>query len=232
MAERRANSVAPLPLRCWYHCAIMGNYRDVVREHAAIFSALDLRPTACIVGPREGADWVSTIWPWATIHHSENLLYYETPTLQRLWEDCQANPTGAVLYAHTKGVSTPNDLAKVGWRRMMNRFIIGNWRANLQKLAVADAIGANWQDSKDYPHFAGNFWMARSDWIARLDAPVEHRARGGHFANQPWERMHAEVWLGSKPWHHIESLACRNWLLWPMESAYDLLGEPRPTGAM
>jgi hypothetical protein len=229
MAKRRANPVAPLPLRCWYHCCCIGNWRDVVREHAAIFSALDLHPTACVLGDSEAVDYVRTIWPVA--YHSTEAKEYETPTLQRLWEDCRANPTGAVLYCHTKGVSKPDDLAERGWRRMMDRFVVGDWRANLQKLAVADIVGANWQDSRDYPHFAGNFWMARADWIATLDSPDEHRGRGGPpIAGHPWARMHAEMWVGSKQWHHIESLACRNWLLWPMASAYDLLGEPRPEG--
>jgi hypothetical protein len=216
MAERRANPIVPLPLRVWYHCAVMGNYRDVVREHAAIFSALDLHPTACVVGDKEGADWVSTIWPVA--YHSENLRDYETPTLQKLWEDCRANPTGAVLYCHTKGVGSPQHVGKAAWRRLMDRHVIGDYEANLQRLTVADIVGVDWQHNKSHPHFSGNFWMARADWIARLDSPTDYRAGGGPWiAGNPWDRMHAEMWLGSKTWHHVESLVVSNWCIWNEE---------------
>jgi len=213
MDERKANPVAPAPLRCWYHCCCIGTWRDVVREHAAIFSALDLHPTACVLGDQEAADYVATIWPVA--YHGTDRLEYETPTLQRLWEDCRANPTGTVLYAHSKGVSQPTHVGKAAWRRLMDRHVIGDWRANMQRLAVADIVGVDWQHSKDYPHFAGNFWMARADWVAQLDSPSDYRSRGGpDLAGNSWERMHAEMWLGSKPWHHLVSLCVENWCIW------------------
>jgi hypothetical protein len=223
MAERRRHFVAPTPLRVWYHVAAIGNYRDVVREHAAIFSAVGLDPTACVVGNRAGANHVRSIMP--VVYHSESVQEYETATLQRLWQHCCKNPTGSVLYAHTKGVSAPNDPGKAAWRRLMDRHVIGNWRENLQKLALYDMVGVDWQDSETHPHFSGNFWMARADWIARLDSPETHRAKGGpSIVGQPWDRMHAEMWLGSRAYHHVESLCCRNVVLWPGECVFPFLG--------
>ena len=213
LSERRLNVITPTPLRVWYHAACMGNYRDVIREHAAVFSALDLCPTACVLGDSDGLKFVESIWPVA--YHGERFGEFETPTLQRLWEDCRANPTGAVMYVHSKGVSAPTDPVKAAWRRLMTRHVVGRWRENLDKLAIADILGVDWQQSASYPHFQGNFWMARADWIARLDSPTEHRARGGPWiAGQMWDRMHAEMWVGSKAYHQVESLVCTDWDIW------------------
>ena len=34
----------------------------------------------------------------------------------------------------------------------------------------------------------------------------------------PWERMHAELWIGSEPWHSVDSLVCRNEIIWEADS--------------
>jgi hypothetical protein len=127
------------------------------------------------------------------------------------------------LYAHTKGVSNPGDSGKKAWRDIMTRHVIKKWEQNLAKLAEFDAIGVNWQDSPNLPHYQGNFWMARADWIASLDPPANYKTfPDPNFANQPWARMHAEAWLGSKPWHHIESLRCRNARLFDEREVFEI----------
>jgi hypothetical protein len=232
MAERRATPTPPTPLRCWYHCAAIGNYREVLKEHASLCESVGLHPTACVVGGTQAdADWVATIWPVA--YYSPRVTEYEIPTLQKLWEWCRENPTGSVLYFHTKGVSFPNDAGKSAWRRLMDHYLIRDWKANLDRLAVADMVGVDWQDSPQFPHFSGNYWMARADWINRLESPSEYRARGGPvFAQNPWDRMCAELWLGSRRYHHIESLACRNENLWTGTRAAELLEQALQTNKL
>jgi len=83
------------------------------------------------------------------------------------------------------------------------------------KLEVVDMIGVGWMNYMHYPHFCGNFWMARCDWVKNLINPRQYRNNGGpNFWMHPWERMHAEMWLGSIGYHTIESLCgtdCRLW---------------------
>jgi hypothetical protein len=220
--ERAANPQRPEPLSVWYHVACMNNWRDVFAEQAAVFSALSLRPTACVLGSEQDAEIVRAEMEVA--YRSDNLLEYETPTLQRLWEWCRANPHGSAMYVHTKGVSNPNDKCKAAWRRLMTRHVVGDWRTNLNRLAVEDMAGVDWQHSRSYPHFSGNFWMARADWIASLQSPDEYRRQGGpRIAGNPWDRMHAEMWIGSKPWHQVGFLCCQNVNLWCSDSVFHYL---------
>ncbi len=94
--------------------------------------------------------------------------------------------------------------------------MIADWKTVFPRLAINDALGVDWMDDPHFPHFCGNFWMARADWLASLeDHSTYKRSRPGfHWAGHPWERMNCELWLGSQPWHQIESLCCRNAPLW------------------
>jgi hypothetical protein len=79
-------------------------------------------------------------------------------------------------------------------------------------------------DNPSIPHFCGNFWMARCDWVASLTPPWVHRNNGGpEIAGNPWVRMHAEMWLGHKFYHGVESLRGRNETLWYGDRVFELL---------
>jgi hypothetical protein len=204
--------------------ACMGNWRDVFAEQRQLFASVGLAPTACVLGEPADVEYVRSLMPVA--YASPDLQEFETPTLQRLWEWCSEHQEGAVLYVHTKGVSAPHDANKVAWRRLMARYVIEPWKTNLARLAEFDILGIDWQQSPTYPHFAGNFWMARADWIAHLPAPVNYRRHGGPWiAEQPWERMHAEMWLGSRPYHHVKNFCCHDENLWCGDRVFQLLND-------
>jgi len=222
MRERREHPRIPTPLTVWYHVACMGNWRDVLYEQVEVFQDVGLSPRACVLGLPADIEHVKKFMPVA--YSSPDWLEYETPTLQLLWEWCTSNQDGAVLYVHTKGVSNPADANKAAWRKLMMQHVVCPWEGNLKSLEVADLVGIDWQDSPNYPHFSGNFWMARADWVSHLCSPDEYRTSGGPpIAGHPWERMHAEMWIGSKQWHHIENLCCRNENLWAGNRVFQLL---------
>lgn len=226
LASRRANHQTPQPLSVWYHVACMGDWRTVFDEQCQLLEHCGLRATACVLGSAEEAAEVGT--RVSVAHRSPDLHQYETPTLSRLWQWCGENEAGAAMYLHTKGVSAPGDLGKKAWRELMQICVVAAWQENLDRLAVADMVGVDWQDNPRYPHFAGNFWMARADWIARLPSPEDYRRRGGPMiAGHGWDRMSSEMWLGSRPYHHIESLACRNTNLWSGEAVFSLRDQAR-----
>jgi hypothetical protein len=209
MAARRSAPVIPDPFSAWYHVACMGSWREVFAAQIALFSDVGLKPTACVLGTADDVAHVARHLDLA--YSSENLREYEIPTLDRLHRWCLAHPSGATLYLHTKGVSASGDANKQAWRKLMEHHVVRPWRANVQRLAIADAVGIDWQDNPRYPHYQGNFWLARADWIASLASPLAYQAGGGpRIAGNPWARMAAEMWLGSRPYHHIESLFCRN----------------------
>lgn len=228
MRNRRApEAAAPFPLKAFYHVACMGNWKEVVEEQCRDLASAGIDPTVFAIGSEEDMAWLRQLG-LDLVGSSTNLRDYETPTLALLDQWCQDNPDGAVLYLHTKGVSRSNDKNKIAWRLLMMHYVVGNVRENLEKLRVADMVGVNWQNCARHPHFSGNFWMARADWINSLPSVEEYRAGGGpRIAGHPWERMHAEMWLGSRPWHHIESLCCSDTNLWSGDTVFRLLNATR-----
>ena len=222
MQQRRANPIKPWPLGVFYHVACMNNWREVFDEQADTFDRLGLAPVAGVLGSEDDAEYVAERMKVAYL--SPTLTEYEVPTLELAWEWAKRNPDAAVMYAHTKGVSNPTDANKPAWRSLMTRYVIEAWEANVERLAEYDAIGVDWQQSAIHPHFSGNFWLARADWLKQLNSPTEYRAKGGPtIAGNAWERMAAEVWIGSKPFHHVESLCCTDTNLWSGSDVFRLL---------
>jgi hypothetical protein len=114
---------------------------------------------------------------------------YEQVTLAEVARYAARN-SGAVMYAHTKGASDP-DPYRSRWRRAMTLRVVDNWRSNLEALNTYQAVGCLWQVKGSHgggwfklPFFAGNFWMARCDYLRTLP-----ECPNG-------DRMEAEEWLG------------------------------------
>ena len=219
---REMNPRTPGPFKAFYHVACMGNWRQVFDDQVRQAESVGLDLEAHVIGTEEDFAYVETQVA-AAFRHGQSLIQYETPTLQALYEWARENPDGAALYLHTKGVSQPQDRGKQAWRILMESEVLLKWRENLDKLATLDMVGLNWQDSRDLPHYSGNFWMARCDWLSSLPAPKDHRAAGGPWiAGNPWERMHAEIWLGCRNWHVQESLRMRNECLYIGTRVFEL----------
>jgi len=105
----------------------------------------------------------------------------EQATLSSLFEWCGANPGALVAYLHDKGVRRgPEDvtifLRQWDWRRLHEYFVVevpqGCVKAlgeGFQTCGVAaaslDAAGA------PRPHYSGNFWWARCDYVNTLPHP-------------------------------------------------------------
>ncbi len=131
---------------------------------------------------------------------------WEQVTLNALWRAPKA-PRGAVLYAHTKGVSKspPSDLREA-WRRSMTQAVVIGWRRCVDLLQDHDLVGCHWLTPErwshvpnfgDKPYFAGNFWWATTDWLRGLPKPT-----GGSKG-----RWDAEPWVGSGPVPRVVDLA-------------------------
>jgi hypothetical protein len=198
----------PEKLAVFWHIACMGNWEEVVWEQAGLLKHVSLFDvSACILGTREQAAFCKDVAEMnginlAVLDNSANLQNYEIPTLAKVREWAVANPTGTVLYLHTKGVSTPKDHPefsnKVQWRRVMQASVVAKWREHLEALETHDVVGFGWR-AKERGHFSGNFWMARADWLPKLPMLDEWQQRlaGTFLAGHPWERMCAEMWIGA-----------------------------------
>lgn len=198
----------------FYHIAAMNNWQDVVMEQKKICDNLNLNPICGLLGSNSDRVWVESIG-LNIQYHSQNLHEYESPTLKILYDWTKKHQNGCVMYFHTKGVSAPHNVNKKYWRWLMTEQVITKYHDNLKRLHIADALGVTWLNGR-FPHFSGNFWMARCDWISILEDPIEHQKKIGmpNIAGNPWKRMSAEFWLGSKPYHIVESLCGQDLSLW------------------
>ena len=212
----------PDPFQPFYHVACMGNWKQVLEEQVECFRKAGLSPMTYVLGNPADAAYVERFVP--VVGHNPTLKWYETPTLDCLHKWSIANPTGAVLYCHTKGVSRPWDEGKGIWRRLMANEVIVPWRANLAALTRCDTIGVNFSRRLGQHYYEGNFWMARADWVAHLAPPWEHRAgkRRGWMGSH---RHSAECWLFNKPFHRAETLVCSGGGLWHRPTCERLLAE-------
>ena len=119
----------------------------------------------------------------------------EYPTLIQIYS-C-ARQTADVRfhwYAHTKGVShygMPCAANVADWLQLLVYFNILKWRDRYDNLNTHDICGVNWREYP-WPHFSGNFWWARSDYVRRLIHPDD--ARGICTFG---DRYGAEAWIGT-----------------------------------
>lgn len=160
----------------------------------------------------EPLPWISK-YPFLALREETGLEanegFWENRTIQLLWRDAKAHhiePSGEpypILYFHSKGALTEN-LAVHGWRNMMTAFCVEDWRRCVDVLTgaygphtrIMDTCGVDFKPFGG-PHYSGNFWWARSDFIASLPDPQE---RSG-WTGEP--RMWSEYWLCHKGGRHF-----------------------------
>lgn len=116
----------------------------------------------------------------------------ETDTLKFVRDYSASNPGDYVGYFHTKGITQYSPPTE-SWRRYMQYFTINQWRHSLALLREGyDCTGVMWNKDTplgDWPHFSGNFWWAKTDYINTLDHS---------YLDHPWRYMR-EFWIGSNP---------------------------------
>lgn len=229
LANRREKNSPIQTLHVYYHIACMNDWWTVVREQLGLLKHVGLTEVnVSILGQITDALAIQEYATSVGIHLSVDfvspyLRHYETPTLASLWrKSLVCDDQTAFLYLHTKGVSNTGDAVKVSWRRAMQKYTVANFAENLNLLREYCIVGANWQHSNDYPHYQGNFWLARADWLRHLPDPEYYRrSRDFNICGNPWERMHAEMWLGSLPYHHMYSHCGSNLHWWIGENFPD-----------
>lgn len=179
-----------------YHIAQMGDWQEVVCEQLSDLSAAGLTEVRATILGGTG-DWLVSEAKrrgieLTVVSESPRLKLYESPGIAEVAR-LAAQGDRPILYLHTKGVSTPGSLGKRLWRRVMMKHLVRPWRDLWPLLNSHHAIGCNWMTTHPQPHFAGNFWIARADYLRALP-PWETwwRKRG-------YERFSCESWIGSAP---------------------------------
>lgn len=134
------------------------------------------------------------------IHHASNYgsSVGESATLMLIRDHAIASRSvHAICYIHTKGATNNSDIQQA-WRQYMLDFVVYCWRNAEDKLNSYHLWGVNWSFSNfhfddQFPidqwqrpcgHFMGNFWWARSDYIATL--PSLDTTQGSRYLAEAW----------------------------------------------
>lgn len=227
-ARMRQRRESPCPIAehaVFYHAALMHGWEPIVAEQMALFGHVGLIEIKGFVLSSCTADrdrFLDVAGHYGVrvdvVGESHEFRLCEGPTLAAAHTWAKENTAAAVFYVHTKGASEPANPHKQKWRRVMARYVVGDWQDNLKRLEVADMVGCAWQHLCDFPHWCGNFWAARADWLAHLPTPDEHRHSRPDFlwsgAHSWRDRIFAETWVGCEPFHHIDDRLWGNCQLW------------------
>jgi len=180
----------------FFHVYADGNFSTPIREHfmevkeSGLLGVLDSVRVG-IVGTSENQARVLELFdelevPVRVVATAST--GWEQVTLKKLYTFCKQDD-GFVFYAHTKGAWSPNSMAHP-WRVSMIHDTVTRWRECVSALGWVQTAGPFWLRSDDPMHrehksfFAGNFWWARSEYVARLP----------QLKNE--NRFQAEGWIG------------------------------------
>ncbi len=192
-------------LQVVWHVAAMGDWQEVTLEQLALAARVGLNVMhLTFVGT--GVEWLfdqAKRFGIALLldRQDPNVMHYETFAMLLIERLAKQNDK-PVLYWHTKGVSTPGHEGKRRWRLLMQRLLVERWRQNMDFLDRFNAVGVNWRNFGNVPHFSGTFWLARASWIRQLPDYV------AYHVGQGLTRTSCEFWIGSRPNPTIVSLGC------------------------
>ena len=132
--------------------------------------------------------------------------FFEYSGLDFMQKQCkQFEEPYDILYLHMKGLTRWGNPAVDDWRNFMNWSVIEQWKQCVEALKECDAVGPN-LDMEPWVHFSGNFWWAKSEWIAQLPELIHPERLTNMGITQfkshpeiPHFRFDHEAWVCSAP---------------------------------
>ena len=164
-----------------YFVCCCGNYINVIKEQFVILveSGLYKRTRqiyvfVCLCDEDKEDLLINT---FAMFDEDKKIVLIVTP--QNLYEKFAMNNYKKYIkddlpyylyYFHTKGVSRTEPLY-VNRRQVLNIYTLSKHELNVDLLNYYDAVGCN-LSLYPKPHFSGNFWWARSEYLMKLKEPI------------------------------------------------------------
>jgi hypothetical protein len=159
-----------IPSVIYFHIATIGKYQEIFDEiYSQILESNLINEVKlinlCIVGDGE------LIFP----SHKKIKIYKDpyiesgeffTLNLIKTFSD-SVNEKYGILYLHTKGVTTPDNLCIDDWRQYMTYFNVNQYQKCFDMLDEYDSCGVDLV-SEPATHYSGNFWWANSSYIKQL----------------------------------------------------------------
>jgi hypothetical protein len=157
-----------------YHIATMNHWQQVVAEQVKVLlhnSGITALHVSLTGKDPQAEKYVRSLLPNIS-SVTRGLLSECEHTAMNVIDGEAACAKRPILYFHTKGVSKFSGVSE-HWRHYMNEFVFeaDKWADFLSTSSVYNACGRmllHDPRGRGYKFFAGNFWMARSDYLRSL----------------------------------------------------------------
>lgn len=161
-------------LAIFIHAALLDRVGERLQQYFALCSSSGLldaveRIVVCYVGTNDQPVLPSS----PKIYYqnvSSDLMEFEVPTQEALYEYACENKDAKILYLHTKGVGKEVNSCIEEWVAYMIHFLVRKWQDAINQLENFATCGVD-LSSEPTLHYSGNFWWARADYIASLPPP-------------------------------------------------------------
>jgi hypothetical protein len=170
-SKKFANKPSSLQIFGFHHICFLNNGEDIANEQINKIKVSGLYDaTTTIFCTLLGDIPPSFVLPekYEIIHKSPVLITSERTILEYMY-NFSKETNGKYWYIHTKGVTRygTNFYKNVeSWRRYMEYFVLIRWRQCIADLDNYEVAGVSYT-IKPKPHFSGNFWWSRGDYIQK-----------------------------------------------------------------
>jgi len=181
-------------------------YKSGITKYADVKCGINGKSSSRVYEFVKNHSWINVV------EVSDSDEQYEGFTLKHLYCDSLSDTYEKVGYIHTKGISflsghRDHDPTRPGirdssqdktiiainsWRHFLEWGCIDMWKENVDKLDQHHTSGVNYSPVP-WPHYSGNFWWARSDYVKNLEHPIERMNKKSGWADQ---RLSFESWIG------------------------------------
>ena len=182
-------------------------YRSGIIKYADIYCGINGTSARRVCEFIKNYDWINVL------DISDTDEQYEGFTLKYLHQHASEDRYEKVGYIHTKGISflsgeRDHDPHRPGvrdssqdktliainsWRHFLEWGCIDMWKKNVDALDEYQISGVNYSPSP-WPHYSGNFWWARGDYVKSLENPIIRMNKRSGWADQ---RLSFESWIGT-----------------------------------
>lgn len=181
-------------------------YRSGITKYADINCGINGKSSERVYQFVKNYNWINVI----EVSNTDE--QYEGFTLKHLHQHSLNDTYEKIGYIHTKGISflsgdrdhDPNRpgvrdssqdktlISINSWRHFLECGCVDMWKRNVDILDNYQTSGVNFSASP-WPHYSGNFWWARSDYIKTLEDPIKRMNVKNGWADR---RLSFESWIG------------------------------------
>lgn len=144
---------------------------------------------------------------------------FEVPTMKRFWDDSHTQDFYG-LYYHAKGATAFPNWFKNGdnipkfknyfyWKKFLEWGCIERWKDCVNALDAGNEVAGCNYNNHPVPHYSGNFFWFRSDYMKTLDDPSD-----------------SEWWRTSKPPYWLDRMLPEFWPLHEAKNIFNLHSPP------